>query len=61
MSETEEVLTTYPKLLCVCGRMARVHPETGKARKHHPGKNHPTLTHLSKEKRKAGWCPEVRD
>ena len=54
---TEEIMTTYPKLLCKCGRLVRVHPETGKPQKHRTGKSQP----MTKAKRRATWCPEVAD
>ena len=57
---TEEIMTGWPKMPCICGRMVRVHPETGKAAPHHPANSHPTLTHYSKEQRKKLWCPEVQ-
>lgn len=46
-----------PKMPCKCGRMARVHPETGKAFKHRPGSAHPNVG-KNRGKRKGSWCPE---
>lgn len=58
---TEEIMTTYPKQPCLCGRGVRVHPETGAPRKHRIGKKHPAsvVGPMPKNKRRQTWCPEV--
>lgn len=51
----------FPKMLCKkCGRMAHVHPETGKPQKHHVGKEFKDKDgkKLSRKARKQTWCPE---
>lgn len=48
-----------PTMPCKCGRLARVHPETGKAFKHRIGRSHPSYLGLGKSKRREGWCPET--
>jgi len=56
---TEEIMTTYPKMPCKCGRMARVHPETGKALQHRLGPTHSSAYGAKRAYRKATWCPEA--
>lgn len=46
---------------CVCGRVPRIDPETGKLTKHHIGTKHPGFVGISKAKRNVTWCPEVAD
>ncbi len=61
MTETTLDPMMCPKVLCKCGRMVRVHPETQALFKHYPGKTHPSLKGgNSRKNRKIEWCPEVR-
>ncbi|MGH2360196.1 MAG: hypothetical protein ACRDGM_06600, partial [bacterium] len=61
MDEIETPLDpmTCPKMPCKCGRLARVHPETGKAWRHRPSKKHPAFFGAKRKYRKGIWCPEV--
>ena len=48
---------TCPKMPCKCGRMARVHPETGVPFPHRLGRAHPVAFGTKRSYRKETWCP----